>query len=61
MNIITKLIIGDKKLKFGRYRMLSSLSSLPLKLLQGITRTGMSIITVVGVGLLIMRISLKVQ
>lgn len=41
--------------------MLSSLDSLPFKLLQGITCTSMSIITVVGVGLLIIKVSLKAR
>lgn len=52
--------MGDKKLKFGRYRMFLSLTSLSLKLLKGMTFNVMSIITVDGVILLKRNITLKV-
>lgn len=52
--------MGDKKLKFGRYRMFLSLTSLSLKLLKGMTFNVMSIITVDRVILLKRSITLKV-
>lgn len=53
-------MMGDKKLKFGRYRMFLSLTCLSLKLLKGVTFSVMRILTVNRVILLKRNIASKV-